>query len=147
MEEAKTMKTSMSSSIKLDKDEKGKSIDSTMYRGMIGDRNSRDGGRVGPSEWLSAEKAELEYLPLQTESVQFEATFSEPMLSESTFIEVSSTQPSYIEPFFGPAFTKPTHIDIPPPHAPLAPDHALWMNLSTQISSLGTRHGGACYGQ
>ncbi|KAL6324766.1 hypothetical protein AAG906_018293 [Vitis piasezkii] len=35
MEEAKTMKTPMSSSIKLDKDEKGKSIDSTMYRGMI----------------------------------------------------------------------------------------------------------------
>ena len=36
MEEAKTMKTLMSSSIKVDKDEKGKSIDSTMYRGMIG---------------------------------------------------------------------------------------------------------------
>ncbi|KAL6348530.1 hypothetical protein AAG906_013150 [Vitis piasezkii] len=36
LEEAKTMKTPMSSSIKLDKDEKGKSIDSTMYRGMIG---------------------------------------------------------------------------------------------------------------
>ncbi|KAL6319123.1 hypothetical protein AAG906_011202 [Vitis piasezkii] len=36
MEEAKTMKTPMSSSIKLDKDEKGKPIDSTMYRGMIG---------------------------------------------------------------------------------------------------------------
>ena len=36
MEEAKTMKTPMSSSIKLDKDEKGKSIGSTMYRGMIG---------------------------------------------------------------------------------------------------------------
>ncbi|KAL6348531.1 hypothetical protein AAG906_013151 [Vitis piasezkii] len=35
MEEAKTMKTPMSSSIKIDKDEKGKSIDSTMYRGMI----------------------------------------------------------------------------------------------------------------
>ena len=30
------MKTPMSSSIKLDKDEKGKFIDSTMYRGMIG---------------------------------------------------------------------------------------------------------------
>ncbi|RVX06302.1 hypothetical protein CK203_027514 [Vitis vinifera] len=88
MEEAKTMKTSTSSSIKLDKDEKGKSIDSTMYRGMI---------------------------------------------------EVSSTQPSYIEPFFGPKFTKPTHTDIPPPQAPLAPDHALWMDLSTQIISLGTR--------
>ena len=35
IEEAKTMKTPMSSSIKLDKDEKGKSINSTMYRGMI----------------------------------------------------------------------------------------------------------------
>ncbi|RVX00761.1 hypothetical protein CK203_026378 [Vitis vinifera] len=35
MEESKTMKTPMSSSIKLDKDEKDKSIDSTMYRGMI----------------------------------------------------------------------------------------------------------------
>ncbi|KAL6331891.1 hypothetical protein AAG906_020239 [Vitis piasezkii] len=35
MEEAKTMKTPMSSSIKLDKDEKGKSINSIMYRGMI----------------------------------------------------------------------------------------------------------------
>ena len=36
MEETKTMKTPMSSSIKFDKDEKGKSIDSTMYRGIIG---------------------------------------------------------------------------------------------------------------
>ena len=36
MEEAKIMKTPMSSSIKIDKDEKGKYIDSTMYRGMIG---------------------------------------------------------------------------------------------------------------
>ncbi|RVW94322.1 hypothetical protein CK203_037932 [Vitis vinifera] len=35
MEETKIMKTPMSSSIKLDKNEKGKSIDSTMYRGMI----------------------------------------------------------------------------------------------------------------
>ena len=36
MEEAKIMKTLMSLSIKLDKDEKSKSIDSTMYRGMMG---------------------------------------------------------------------------------------------------------------
>ena len=36
MEETKTMKTLMISSIKLDKNEKGKSIESTMYRGMIG---------------------------------------------------------------------------------------------------------------
>ena len=36
MEEDKTMKTPMSSSIKLDKDKKGKFIDSTLYRSMIG---------------------------------------------------------------------------------------------------------------
>ena len=36
MKETKTMKTLMSSSIKLDKDEKGKSVNSAMYRGMIG---------------------------------------------------------------------------------------------------------------
>ncbi|KAL6318381.1 hypothetical protein AAG906_040550 [Vitis piasezkii] len=36
MEEAKTMKTPMSSSIKLDMDKKGKPVNSTMYRGMIG---------------------------------------------------------------------------------------------------------------
>nr|CAN64305.1 hypothetical protein VITISV_026331 [Vitis vinifera] len=36
MEEAETMKTPMSSSIKLDMDEKGKPVNSTMYRGMIG---------------------------------------------------------------------------------------------------------------
>ncbi|RVW79404.1 hypothetical protein CK203_056080 [Vitis vinifera] len=36
MEESKTMKTPMCSSIKFDKNEKGKSIYSTMYRGMIG---------------------------------------------------------------------------------------------------------------
>ncbi|RVW31108.1 hypothetical protein CK203_093164 [Vitis vinifera] len=36
MEEAKTMKTPMSSSIKLDMNEKGNSVNSTMYRGMIG---------------------------------------------------------------------------------------------------------------
>ena len=36
MVETKTMKPPMSSSIKLDMDEKGKSVNSTMYRGMIG---------------------------------------------------------------------------------------------------------------
>ncbi|RVW57549.1 hypothetical protein CK203_093077 [Vitis vinifera] len=45
MEEAKTMKTPMSSSIKLDKDEKGKSIDSTLYRGMI-EARALDLGRL-----------------------------------------------------------------------------------------------------
>ncbi|RVW59375.1 hypothetical protein CK203_103213 [Vitis vinifera] len=46
MEEAKTMKTPMSSSIKLDMDEKGKPVNSTMYRGMIGLFSSIS-GRLG----------------------------------------------------------------------------------------------------
>ncbi|RVW66989.1 hypothetical protein CK203_065120 [Vitis vinifera] len=46
MEESKTMKTPMSSSIKLDKYEKGKSIDSTMYRGMIGESRQPLGHRA-----------------------------------------------------------------------------------------------------
>ena len=58
---------------------------------------------------------------------------------ELTFIEGPSTQLSYTElSFSGPAFTKPTHTNIPPPQAPPAPDHAPWMDLSAQISSLGT---------
>ena len=36
MEKAETMKTPMISSLKLDKDEKGKFIESSMYKGMIG---------------------------------------------------------------------------------------------------------------
>ncbi|KAL6347387.1 hypothetical protein AAG906_018520 [Vitis piasezkii] len=97
MEEAKTMKTPMSSSIKLDKDEKGKSIDSTMYRGMI-----------GSLLYLTAGRTDIMY------------------------------SPSYTEPSSRPAFTEPTHTEIPPPQAPLAPNHAPWMDLSAQIISLGT---------
>ena len=61
------------------------------------------------------------------------------MLSEPTFTTGPSTQPSYTEPSSGPTFAEPTHTKIPPPQAPLTPDHAPWMNLSTRISSLGTR--------
>ncbi|RVW23052.1 hypothetical protein CK203_102473 [Vitis vinifera] len=73
------------------------------------------------------ERWRVEYIPpLQTEGVQFEATFSKPMMIELTFTEGPSTQPSYTEPSCSrPAFTEPTHIEIPHPQAPLAPDHAL----------------------
>ncbi|KAL6316751.1 hypothetical protein AAG906_020435 [Vitis piasezkii] len=282
MEQAKTMKTPMSSSIKLDKDKKGKSIDSTMYRGMIGSllylTTSRpDIMHSAPMElsgtlegslqiknilehptpfynfshsshqWLSVdgsknlqnssssscfvsifygsqtracnlqdiEQIHLGYLmvmhmiaccesttrvlpygrfltrvfkdvgidlsremdfevlstyntyddqsmermkfekapdgpkldipPLQiktlsqTKGVQFEITFFEPMMTKPTFTEGLSTQSSYTEfSFSGPAFTEPTRTKIPPPQAPPAPDHAPWMDLSAQISSLGT---------
>ena len=66
--------------------------------------------------------------PVQTESVQFEASFPEPMISE----------PAYTAGLSEPFFTEPSHAEIPF-QAPHAPDHAPWMDLSTQISSLGTR--------
>ncbi|WKA12755.1 hypothetical protein VitviT2T_030111 [Vitis vinifera] len=37
------------------------------------------------------------------------------------------------------SFTEPPHIKIPPHQAPHGPNHAPWMDLSAQISSLGTR--------
>ena len=42
-------------------------------------------------------------------------------------------------PFSQPSFTKPHHTETSPHQAPHAPDHALWMDLSTYISSLDTR--------
>ncbi|RVW34786.1 hypothetical protein CK203_104433 [Vitis vinifera] len=48
MEEAKTMKTPMSSAIKLDKVRKGKSIDFTMYRDMIAFYSKATYGMGGP---------------------------------------------------------------------------------------------------
>ena len=83
---------------------------------------------------------DLDIPPLQIEGVQFEVTFSKSMMIEPTFTKGPSTQSSYIEPSYsGPAFTQPTHTEIPPPQAPLVPDRAPWMDLSTQINSLGTR--------
>ena len=50
-------------------------------------------------------------------------------MSESTYTAGPSSQPS---------FTELPHTEIPS-QAPHAPDHASWMDLSAQISSLGTR--------
>ena len=44
-----------------------------------------------------------------------------------------------IEPSSQPSFTKSPHLETSPHQAPHVPDHAPWMNLSAQISSLGTR--------
>ncbi|RVW24327.1 hypothetical protein CK203_098654 [Vitis vinifera] len=62
--------------------------------------------------------------PPQLEGIHVEATFSEPMMTESSFIVGPSSQPSFTEL---------------PSQAPHAPDHAPWMDVSAQISSLGTR--------
>ena len=53
---------------------------------------------------------------------------------ESTYTAGPSTQPSFIDSSFGPGFT-----EIPPPQEPLASDHTSWMNISAQISPLGSR--------
>ena len=73
-------------------------------------------------------------IPSHTKGVQFESTFP-----KSAFTKGPSTQPSHPEPsFFGPTFIEPTYGEIPQPHAPLAPGHASWMDLSTQICFLST---------
>ena len=67
--------------------------------------------------------------PPQSEGIHFEATFSEPMMTELSYTAGTSSQPS---------FTELPHTEIPS-QAPHAPDHAPWMDVSAQISSLGTR--------
>ena len=51
-------------------------------------------------------------------------------MSELTYIKEPSSQSSFAEPH---------HTKIPPYQALLVPGHAPWMDLSTQISFLGTR--------
>ncbi|KAL6340200.1 hypothetical protein AAG906_040636 [Vitis piasezkii] len=77
------------------------------------------------------DEPELDIPSIQSEGVQFEATFSEPMMSKPTYIVGPSTQSSFTESSSEPAFTEPPYIEIPPHQAPLAPNHALWIDLST----------------
>ncbi|RVW81756.1 hypothetical protein CK203_049494 [Vitis vinifera] len=178
MEEAKTMKTPMISSIKFYKDEKETYlstfwIDGRLWIGflgrlkaksplLLGHRASAQLSRLSRRHAKSEEghRDKVSYyeaflidsiltgrritrvfkdvgvdLSKETdfEGVLFEATFS-----ESTCTMGPSTQQSFTKPSSGLAFIEPPHTKIPPPQAPLAPDHAPWMHLSTQISSLGT---------
>ena len=68
-------------------------------------------------------------LPHQSEGIHVEATFSEPMMTESSYTARPSSQPS---------FTKLPHRELPS-EAPHAPDHGRWMDVSAQINFLGTR--------
>ncbi|RVX14653.1 hypothetical protein CK203_012102 [Vitis vinifera] len=63
----------------------------------------------------------------ESEGIHVEATFSEPMMTESYYTAGPSSQPS---------FTELLHIEILS-QAPHAPDHAPWMDVSAQINSLG----------
>ena len=88
-------------------------------------------GGVNPQSGHQQRGPELDIIPLQIE------TFSQidGVQFETTFFELSFT-----EPFFSKLeFIEPTHIEIPPPQASPALDHASWRNLSTYSSSLGSR--------
>ena len=67
--------------------------------------------------------------PPQSEGIHVEATFSEPMMTELSYTTGPSSQPS---------FTELPHTEISS-QAPHALDHVPWMDVSAQISSLGTR--------
>ena len=85
--------------------------------------------RLDPQRDFEQRGPELDIPPLpQSEGIHVEATFSEPMMTESYYTAGPSSQPS---------FTELPHIELPS-QAPHAPDHAPWIDVSAQISSLGT---------
>ena len=65
----------------------------------------------------------------QSEGGQLGVTLSEPMMFEPVYTTGPSSQPS---------FTEPPHVQTSAHQAPYAPGQAPWMDLATQISSLGT---------
>ena len=87
-------------------------------------------GRVDPQKGFQQREPKLDIPPLQSEGVQFEATFSKSTMSKLTYTTGPSSQPSFIES---------PHIKIPPHQASHAPDYAPQMDLSAHISSLNTR--------
>ena len=86
-------------------------------------------GGVDPQRGFQQRELELDIPPFQSKGVQFKATFPEPMMFESTYTARPSSQLS---------FTEPPHIETPPHQASHVLDHVPWMNLSAQISFLGT---------
>ena len=87
-------------------------------------------GGVDSQSGFQQIEPELDIPPPQSMGVQFKASFSNSMMSELTYIVGPSTHPT---------FTEPPHTEIPHHQAPFAPEHAPWMDLSAQISTLGTR--------
>ena len=64
----------------------------------------------------------------QSKGIHVKDTFSETMMTEPSYTAKPSSQPSFIEL---------PHTELPS-QALHAPDHAPWMDVSAQISSLGT---------
>ena len=87
-------------------------------------------GGLDPQRGFEQKEPELDIPPLLYEGVQIEATFPKSIMFELAYTVGPSSQPS---------FTESPHIETSPHQTSHAPDHASWMDLSTQISSLGTR--------
>ena len=87
-------------------------------------------GGVHPQTDFDHREPEFDIPPLQSEGGHIEPTISESMMTETGYTAGPSSQPSFTEPHY-------THTS--PGQAPHAPEHAPWMELSAQISSLGTR--------
>ena len=86
-------------------------------------REMEDG--LDPQRDFEQRWSKLDILALpQSEGIHVKDTFSEPMMTELSFTTGPSSQPSFIEL---------------PSQAPHTLDHAPWMDVSTQIISLGTR--------
>ncbi|KAL6324410.1 hypothetical protein AAG906_013014 [Vitis piasezkii] len=73
-------------------------------------------GGLDPQRGFEQREPELDIPLLQSESIRFEATFSESMISEPTYIVGPSSQPS---------FTELLHTETSPHQAPHVPNHAL----------------------
>ncbi|RVW71816.1 hypothetical protein CK203_059211 [Vitis vinifera] len=86
--------------------------------------------RLDPQRGFKQRKLEIDIPPLQSEGVQFEATFLKSMMSEPTYTA---------GPFSQSSFTESPHTKASPHQAPHTPNHVPWMDLSAHISSLGTR--------
>ena len=90
-------------------------------------REMEDG--LDPQRDFEQRGLELDILPPpQLEGIHVEATFLEPMMIEPSYTVGPSSQPS---------FTELPHTKLQS-QAPHVLDHAPWMDVSAQISSLGT---------
>ena len=87
-------------------------------------------GGVHPQTDFDHREPEFDIPPRQSEGGHIYPTISDAMMTETGYTAGPSGQPS---------FTEPHHTYTSPGQAPDAPEHAPWMELSAQISSLGTR--------
>ncbi|RVW72676.1 hypothetical protein CK203_056553 [Vitis vinifera] len=88
----------------------------------LGELSDRPGDRIKciPEQMRSQDQRDGGW----SKEIHVEATFSEPMMTKSSFTTGLSSQPSFIEL---------------PSQAPHTPHCAPWIDVSAQISSLGTR--------